>query len=264
MVQRSAEVSRLIVTGSTYLSNKLTSGADNFAQNTEPNPKQIHFSDTTQQRIRQASNLSRNAAQFTARATGTVSGAAQNIGATVAGAGRHSKDDSSYSTNKGAGGGSGGSAGKVDKRGNPIGPKPGILNKSLIAFTTLTDGLETGAKNVLNSGSSAATTVVSHKYGNDAGSVARDFTSGFKNVGLVYIDATGVSRKAFIKSVAKGMVVGRTKDGKRVMVGSGDGGDVPPEVLRSSGRTPPPPYDDAAGTSSLSGPPSSHGEKGLK
>ena len=225
MVQSSAEVSRLIVTGSTRLSNLLTSGADSFTQKTEPNPKPVSFSDTTQARIRTASHFSHDAARFSARTTAQVAGAAQNLGASFARHGNHhnSRED---------------------------GKKPGVLNKSLIAFTTLADGVERGAKNVLESGSSAASQMVSHRYGNEAGSVARDFTSGFKNVGLVYIDATGVSRKAFLKSVAKGMVVGRTRDGKRVMVGSGDGGEIPSEEpLRK--RTPPPPYEDAKGTSSL-------------
>ena len=40
-----------------------------------------------------------------------------------------------------------------------------------------------------------------------------------KDVGLVYIDVTGCSRKAIIKSVAKGMVVGRTAAGQDVIVG---------------------------------------------
>jgi spartin len=40
-----------------------------------------------------------------------------------------------------------------------------------------------------------------------------------RNVGLVYIDVTGVSRRAILKSVAKGMVVGEVKGGGRVIVG---------------------------------------------
>jgi spartin len=48
-----------------------------------------------------------------------------------------------------------------------------------------------------------------------------------KNVGLVYIDVTGVSRRAIIKSVAKGMVVGKVKGGGEIVVGGGDGGEFP-------------------------------------
>lgn len=76
----------------------------------------------------------------------------------------------------------------------------------------------------------AATTVVGHKYGPEAGKVASNLAGGVRNVGLVYIDAAGVSRKAVIKSVAKGMVVGRMPNGQQIVVGTGDGGVVPPEA----------------------------------
>ena len=36
---------------------------------------------------------------------------------------------------------------------------------------------------------------------------------------------------SFLRSVAKGMVVGRTPDGGNLIVGSGDGGAIPPEAM---------------------------------
>src|SRR4029077_5818519 len=114
---------------------------------------------------------------------------------------------------------------RCDRDGNPV---PSVLNKSLIAFSTLMDGVEYGARTVLHSGTVAASQVIGHRYGAEAGAVASHLTSGVKNVGLVYIDAAGVSRKAILKSVAKGMVVGRMRDGRQVVVGGGDGGPVTP------------------------------------
>ena len=116
-----------------------------------------------------------------------------------------------------------------------------------------------------------------HRYGAEAGSIATNLTGGIKNVGLVYIDATGVSRRALLKSVAKGMVVGRMRDGKQVVVGAGDGGQVPqgvnanaeagpsssglgvrdPVVRRPSPSPTPPPAYGASGTVSLGGTPGS-------
>ena len=52
-----------------------------------------------------------------------------------------------------------------------------------------------------------------HKWGEQAGSLAADLAGGVRNVGLVYIDVAGVSRRAVIKSVAKGMVVGKVRGG---------------------------------------------------
>lgn len=213
IVQTSAMASRLIVTGSTYLSKALMSGADAFVQKTKPNPKPVTFAPATHARIRKINTFSTSAAGLSAKTVGQVGKVAQNVGASIT----RRKD-----------------AGKqkgTDKAASP-GYKPGILNKSMIAFSTIADGLEQSARNVLASSSAAASTMVHHKYGPEAGSVASNVTGGFKNVGLVYIDATGVSRKAVIKSVAKGMVIGRMRDGTQVVVGGGDGGQVPPEATQ--------------------------------
>lgn len=207
IVQTSATASRLVVTGSSYLSNVLTSGAEGFTKKVKPNPKPMTFSDSTHMRIRKIGNFSTGAADLSAKTVGQVGKYAQNFGASLS----RRKDDSG-------------------KRSNPNESKPGMLNKSMIAFSTLADGIEQSARQVLTTGASAASTIVAHRYGDEAGSVASNLTGGVRNVGLVYIDASGVSRKAVLKSVAKGMVVGRMKDGQQVVVGAGDGGDVPPEM----------------------------------
>ena len=126
---------------------------------------------------------------------------------------------------------------------------------------------------MLMTGSAAASSMINHRYGAEAGSVATNLTGGIKNVGLVYIDATGVSRRALLKSVAKGMVVGRMRDGQQVVVGGGDGGQGPsgPHTEMESGSTgltaadpvprhpspnpTPPPAYGASGTLSLGGTP---------
>ena len=119
-----------------------------------------------------------------------------------------------------------------DKDGKPIeNYKPGIMNKSMMAFSTIADGIDQASRNLLSSGSTAATTVVGHRYGEDARGVAADLAGGVRNVGLVYVDAAGVSRRAVVKSVAKGMVVGKMPGGQNLVVGGGDGGVVPPGTM---------------------------------
>ena len=214
IVQNAATASRLIVTGSGYIANAMQSGASSFATKTKPNPKPMTFSPTTQERIRKLNNLTHGAVGISATTVGQVGKIAQSFGARLGG----HKD------------------GKANKgKGDPgAGYKPGVMNKSMIAFSTIADGIEQSAKNLLNSGSAATSTVISHRYGAEAGAVAAHLAGGIRNVGLVYIDATGVSRKAVIKSVGKGMVVGRTPDGGQVVVGEGDGGTVPPEMIPKS------------------------------
>ncbi|KAG9544589.1 hypothetical protein KCU79_g16929, partial [Aureobasidium melanogenum] len=113
--------------------------------------------------------------------------------------------------------------------------KPGLLNRSMIAFSTIADGIATSGKHLLEQSGSAATTVVGHRYGAEAGSITSSLAGGVKNVGLVYIDVTGVSRRAVLKSVAKGMVVGKVRNGGQIIVGGGDGGVVEDEDMRKAG-----------------------------
>jgi len=150
---------------------------------------------------------------MSAKTVGSLSKYAQNFGASMSGKGpKQSKG--------------------FDKDGNPIETyKPGLLNKSMIAFSTVADGIAYSGKNLLTSGGSAASQIVGHRYGEEAGGLAADVAGGVKNVGLVYIDVTGVSRRAVIKSVAKGMVVGKVKGGGEVVVGGGDGGIIPTEDI---------------------------------
>jgi spartin len=137
----------------------------------------------------------------------------------------------------------------------------------LIAFSTVADGISHSGKQLLTSSGAAASAAVGHKYGAEAGQITTNLAGGVKNVGLVYIDVTGVSRKAIIKSVAKGMVVGKVKDKKgneqTVLVGGGDGGTVTPGDLgmgASNNNAPPNQSGSAApgGQVSFGGPPPSY------
>ncbi|KAF2454590.1 senescence-associated protein-domain-containing protein [Lineolata rhizophorae] len=217
MVQNAAAASRLIVTGSSYLSSMMSSSADSFTQRTKPNPEPMTFKPTTHDHVRKIHNFTLGAASISAKTVGQASKYAQNIGATLAGRGQ--KKEKAF-----------------DKDGKPIEEyKPGFLNKSMIAFSTLADGIAVSGKSLLTTGTVAASTVVGHRYGAEAGSIASELAGGVKNVGLVYIDVTGVSRRAVIKSVAKGMVVGKVKGGGEIVVGGGDGGVVPEEDLKQGG-----------------------------
>lgn len=212
LVQNAAAASRLIVTSSGYISNMLASGANTFTQKTKPIEKPLTFKPTTHDRVRKINTFTNGAAGLSAKTVGQATKYAQNLGATFAG--RSKKAPKGY-----------------DKDGKPIEEyKPGFLNKSMIAFSTIADGIAYSGKNLLQSGGAAATTVVGHRYGEDARAITADLAGGVKNVGLVYIDVTGVSRRAVIKSVAKGMVVGHVKGGGQVVVGGGDGGVMPPNV----------------------------------
>ncbi|KAF4632271.1 hypothetical protein G7Y89_g5858 [Cudoniella acicularis] len=215
LVSKAAMASRLIVTTSSYVSKTLATQAENFTQKTKPNPKPMTFTPTTHARVRKVHTFTEGAAGLSAKTVGQVGKYAQNLGATLA------KRSQSTKAHRGIG-----PDGKPEED-----YKPGLLNKSMIAFSTIADGIDQASRNLLASTSTAATTVVGHKYGPEAGEISRSLGGGFKNVGLVYIDAAGVSRKAIVKSVAKGMVVGKVRGGGDLIVGGGDGGGVSPPSL---------------------------------
>lgn len=194
------------MTGSTYVANAMTSGASTFQKKTQPNPKPMTFSPTTHDRIRQIHSFTQGAVGISAKTVGQLGRYAQNFGASLARKGERNKKEPGKDY------------------------KPGVLNKSMIAFSTIADGIDHAGRQLLASSSAAASNVVGHKYGAEAGNVASGLAGGVKNVGLVYIDAVGVSRRAVIKSVAKGMVVGRMPNGQQLIVGGGDGGVVPAEA----------------------------------
>ncbi|KAI4149732.1 MAG: hypothetical protein LQ341_001257 [Variospora aurantia] len=229
LVQNAATASRFIVTTTGYLANAMTTGADSFTKKTKPNPKPMTFTTTTQDRVRKLNSVTGGAVKLSAKTVGQVTKHAQNVGATLARLGD--------SKRKG-----------YEKDGRPVDNyKPGLLNKSMMAFSTIADGIDHASRNLLTSGSTAATQVVGHRYGEDARSVAGSLAGGIKNVGLVYVDAAGVSRRAIVKSVAKGMVIGKAPGGGDLVVGGGDGGAVPPEAMpERSGK-------DSVGTQSLTG-----------
>lgn len=229
IVQSSATASRLIVTGSGYIANAMTTGANSFQKRTEPNPKPMSFSPTTHDRIRQLHSFTAGAVGISAKTVGQLSRYAQNFGATLARKGEKAKKEPGKDY------------------------KPGILNKSLIAFSTIADGIDHAGRQLLASSSSAATNVVGHRYGSEAGSVVHGLAGGVKNVGLVYIDATGVSRRAVLKSVAKGMVVGRMPNGQQLVVGEGDGGLVPGSETPGTGYADTKRNDYYAGASEYGG-----------
>ncbi|EFX05730.1 hypothetical protein CMQ_3799 [Grosmannia clavigera kw1407] len=247
LVSNAAAASRLIVATSEVVSKALQAQADNYSRKNEPANKPITFKASTHEHVRRINTLSSGAASLSAKAVGQVGKVAQNLGASLAGhkAGREGEGGSARGDGAAGlrGSGSGKGRGPSAKGYGPDGEyidnfKPGLLNKSLMAFSTVADGIEQAGRQLLDSSSVAATTVAAHKWGPEAAEVTRHLSTGIKNVGLVYIDVTGVSRRAIIKSVAKGMVVGHVPGGGDLIVGGGS--------ERTGVTVVPGPYDNTA------------------
>ncbi|KAK9422488.1 putative Senescence domain-containing protein [Seiridium unicorne] len=220
LVSKAVYASRLIVTTSDFLSKGMQTGADNFKAKTKPTDKAVTFTPTTHEHARRIGKLSGGVAELSSKTVGQVTKVAQNVGASFAR--RKEKDGSS----KGFG-----------PDGQPLEAfKPGLLNKSLMAFSTIADGIDYAGRSLMTQGSSAATDMVTHRWGSEAGQLSKHLGGSVKNVGLVYIDVTGVSRRAIIKAVGKGMVVGKVKGGGEIVVGE-DTSQMEADAARRGSRT---------------------------
>lgn len=191
------------MTTSDFLSKGMQTGADSFKAKTKANETAVTFNPTTHAGARRIGKLSGGVADLSAKTVGQVTKVAQNVSAGIFN--RKSKD---------------GSTRGYGPDGQPLETyKPGLLNKSLMAFSTIADGIDHAGRSLMTSSSSAATDMVTHRWGDEAGELTRNMGGSVKNVGLVYIDVTGVSRRAIIKAVGKGMVVGKVKGGGQIVVG---------------------------------------------
>ncbi|KAI0855203.1 senescence-associated protein-domain-containing protein [Xylaria cubensis] len=212
IVSKAAYASRLIITTSDFVSNAMQTGSDSFTKSTKASSKPLTFDQATHERVRRIGKFSGGVVEMSTKTVGQVTKVAQNLGAHLAGRGQKDKNGK-----RGYG-----------PDGEPLDTfKPGLLNKSLMAFTTVADGIDYATKSLLNSASTSATTMVTHRWGDEAGELSKHLGGSVKNVGLVYIDVTGVSRKAIIKAVGKGMLVGKVKIGNNqtadVIVGDDTG-----------------------------------------
>ncbi|KAI1326281.1 senescence-associated protein-domain-containing protein [Xylariaceae sp. FL0255] len=200
LVSKAVYASKLIITTSELVSNAMSTGSDKFIKNTKASNEPMTFKPTTHETVRRIGTFSGGVAQLSTKTVGQVSKVAQNLGAHLAGRGAK---DSNGTGNRGIG-----------PDGQPLDDfKPGLLNKSLMAFSTVADGVDRATRSLLDSASTSATSMVTHKWGAEAGELSKHLGSSIKSVGLVYIDVTGVSRRAVIKAVGKGMVVGKVKIG---------------------------------------------------
>ena len=197
---RAADV---VSSGILYSSNTFSKGINSSANwyiNKRPTSElPVTFQPATLERVRKIHQLSNSAVVISAKATGFLAQAAHSMGAGV--------------RQKIAG----------DEK---AGKKPSLLNKSLIAFETIADSIDTSTRQLLSTSSSAATMVVRHRYGEQAADISHGLGSTVRNVGLVYVDARGVTRKALIKGAAKGMLFkAKVGNGNEVVLGGGGLGD---------------------------------------
>jgi hypothetical protein len=104
----------------------------------------------------------------------------------------------------------------------------GKWHKTAKNVTQLVDEVSTTLEHsfvdVVDKASVHGSAVVSQMYGTEAGEASVGAFGILKNSTIVYVDMTGVTRKAIVTGVAKGALKYKLKDGRRVSVTQNDNG----------------------------------------
>lgn len=98
----------------------------------------------------------------------------------------------------------------------PSGKKRPLLNRSLLAVDSVLSSLEAATNQLLTTGTSAASQMAGHRYGNEAGEAVAQVGGSARNAVLVYVDVRGMGRRAILKSTARGYVKARLRSGEKV------------------------------------------------
>lgn len=197
ILSTAAGISRGLVYASETLTRGLDRAATWYTTSRAPTDKPLEFQETTKRRVRRAAQVTGTGAHYTHKATGAIQNMAASLGERLA-------------SRKAA----------QQKPGEEPKP-PGFLNRSLIAFSTVMDGVDTATQTLLQGTAASSTRVIGHAYGPEARELSRDFGSSVASVTTVYIDATGVSRRAILRGVGKGAIRGVMGSKKVVLVEAG-------------------------------------------
>lgn len=217
-------ISQFLIYSSNMISSGMESTADWWVKNRPAAEKPLVFKDTTKRNLQIASKYTGTGAYYTQKAVKAVSGAASSLGERLT----SSKKDS-RNPNKG----------------------PGLFSRSLIAFSTVMDGIDTSTQTLLQGASSSSTRMIGHSYGKEAENLSADFGRSLKNCTMIYVDARGISRKAIIKGFGMGAVKGAVGKG---CVGPTEKNGTPPKLPARPPQLPErPPSSGSIGSSHSNG-----------
>lgn len=190
-------------TGLVFVSDKLSNGMDSAAnwwvKNRPASEKPLVFKESTKTNIQRVNNMANTGAYYSRKAVVKVSDAAANLGARLVATGNTTGPKSGEQTDAAAVAASSGTIRRAPDS---------MLNRSLIAFSTVLDGLDTATQNLIKGATESTTRMVGHSYGSEAQGVASDFGRSLASCAMVYIDVRGIYRKTIVRGVGNGMLKG--------------------------------------------------------
>ncbi|KAJ3188863.1 hypothetical protein HDU85_004577 [Gaertneriomyces sp. JEL0708] len=204
LVTASDYISTGILATSSTVSNLLTTGSEKLkfllpvsAQPWTPSP-------STQRNLDKFNSATTKTAEYTRKAADTVASVAVKTGKTIAeSASKMMPPSTSQSV----------------AQSRTANASWDMLKATIHAVSTILDSSVQAGKEIFDSSVSATSNLVSHRYGPRAGEAVTKTLGGVGNVALIYFDAKGIGRRAFIKHAAKGALNIKLKDGRVVSLG---------------------------------------------
>jgi hypothetical protein len=183
-----------IVAGAGMIGSGIKAGANFFVKNTAGSTSATPVSPQTTERVQQLQKVSGQVAVVTKGAAKVVKDVAGAIGGKLAQAmGQGTNGDSKSKMWK-------------------------LARNTSLAVDAIGNGLEKALVTLVDDSKTATSNIVGHKYGVEAKHVADSALNIVQNATLIYIDVSGVSRKAIVKGIGQGALKYRMKDGSKVSI----------------------------------------------
>ncbi|KZV83483.1 hypothetical protein EXIGLDRAFT_656021 [Exidia glandulosa HHB12029] len=229
-------LSRGIVFATGVIATGMNMASSKFITSTTPRPTPVVFSERTKQNVKRVHNISGTAVHVTSKTTKLIHGAVDHLAKYVSGSRPATparefppplppRSGKSAPTTPIEGPGHGGQLGVPP----PLpARKPRLLTSILMSTDLILTTLEQSGKHLLTAGTQALSGSMGHRYGKEMGDAVQMGGETMRNVGVVYIDARGVGRRALLKRAGKGMIQAKMGSNKEVVFGA----DAPPPVPR--------------------------------
>lgn len=170
-----------------------------FISHTSPRTEPLVFSERTRDNVRRVHSFSGRAVVVTSKTTNLIHEA---IGKAVDYVGGADKNRNRR------------------KKGTETDGQLPLKTRILLSADMLLTTVERSATHLIENGTARSSEALGHRYGSDAGNAALLMGQTARNVGIVYIDARGVGRRALLKKAGKRYL--KAKLGKRDVVLASD------------------------------------------
>ncbi|KAL5533502.1 ADH6_3 [Sanghuangporus sanghuang] len=193
-------ISRGMVLATDAINAGIGAASSLYVTHAKPNEKPLEFSDRTRGNVRRMHKISGKAVEVTAKTTGLIHGALERAVGHISGSDKKKAK-------------SGATTPTPSAPGSPP-PRLPLKNRLFLATDMLLTTAENSAKQLLEHGTMHVSEALGHKYGNDMREASLLVGQSARNVGIVYIDARGVGRRALLRKAGKRYIKAKlgTKD----------------------------------------------------